>query len=74
MDQGYWAQEARIDEAMAYLSINLNAFIASIAREYNVLPRKLQRRCARGYFKSSRLAVDKALIDEMKKAICEYIH
>lgn len=41
MNQGYWAQEARIDEAMAYLSINPNAFVARIAREYDVLPRKL---------------------------------
>lgn len=72
MNQGYCAQEARIDEAMAYLSINPNAFIARIAREYNVLPRKLQRRCAGGCFKSSRSAAGKA--DEKEEAICEYIH
>ena len=59
---------------MAYLSINPNAFIARIAREYDVLPRKLQRRCARGCFKSSRSAAGKALTDEMEEAICEYIH
>ena len=60
MDQGYWAQEVRINEAMAYLSTNPNASIARITREYNVLVRKLQ---------SSRPAAGKALIDEIKKTI-----
>lgn len=59
---------------MAYLSINPNTFIARIAREYDVLPSKLQIRCTGGCFKSSRSAAGKALTDEMEEAICEYIH
>ena len=58
---------------MEYLSTNPDASIAKIARDYDVLPGRLQRRCAGSNSRSSRPAAGKVLSDEMKAALCEYI-
>ena len=74
MDQSYWAVEARIEECIIYLSENPGASIASVARENNITIKRLQRRCAGNNSKSNRPATNKTLINEMEKALCEYIY
>ena len=73
MDQSYWAQEARIEDAMIYLQINPDTSIAQVARDFDVRVGRLQRRCAEHYSKSSRSAAGKVLSDDMEDALCEYI-
>lgn len=74
MNQSYWVIEARINDAINYITENSNASIAKIARDFDVLLGRLQRRCVEYYSKSSRLAIDKVLLNEMKATLCEYIH
>ena len=74
MDQSYWAIEARINNAITFLDTNPDASIAKVARDFDVLPGRLQRRYTGYHSKSSRLPAGKVLSDEIEEALYEYIH
>ena len=58
---------------MTYLSMNPDAYIAHVTREFDVREERLQRRYAESNSKSSRPAAGKALSNEIEASICEYI-